>query len=63
MIVAQAAAAYAGVGLAVGLAFIVAGARRVMPHQPPISWGARALLLPGAALLWPYILIRWVRTQ
>jgi hypothetical protein len=61
MIVFQAGALYAGIGLAVGLAFIAFGVTRVLPHQPPVSAGARLLLLPGAAALWPYVLVRWMR--
>ena len=61
MIVLQAAALYAGVGLLVGLAFIVSGVTRVLPHGAPVSAGARVLLLPGAAILWPYVLLRWLR--
>lgn len=51
---------YAVVGLAVGLGFLVFGLSR----RDPASVGAyafRPLLLPGLALLWPYVLWRWVR--
>jgi hypothetical protein len=61
MIVLQLAAVYAGIGLVLGLAFIAFGVTRVLPRQPPVSAGARLLLLPGVAALWPYVLVRWVK--
>jgi len=54
------AIAYATVGLAVGLAFLLFGLSR----RDPASVGAyafRPLLLPGLAALWPLVLWRWVR--
>jgi hypothetical protein len=61
MILLYAAALYAVLGLAIATAFVVAGVTRVQPQ--PVTAGARLLLFPGAAALWPYILIRWVRAQ
>jgi hypothetical protein len=46
-------------GLLVGLAFVVVGATRV--QAAPVTVGARILLLPGAAALWPFVLVRWWR--
>ena len=54
-------ALYAAIGLAVGIAFVAAGASRVLPGSASFTPGARLLLLPGAAALWPYVLIRWLR--
>jgi hypothetical protein len=50
---------YVGIGLAVAIAFAFAGVTRVQPR--PMTAGARLLLIPGAAALWPYILLRWIR--
>ena len=50
---------YALAGLVTALAFVTAGVTRVLPHPVPVSIGARILLLPGAAALWPYVLLRW----
>jgi hypothetical protein len=50
-------ALYAAVGLVAALAFVSFGATRVQPA--PMSLGARILILPGAAALWPYVVIRW----
>ena len=52
-------ALYAAVGLAAALAFVSFGVTRVQPA--PMSLGARILILPGAAALWPYVVIRWLR--
>lgn len=53
------AVAYVATGLAVGLAFLVFQLER----QDPAARGAyafRPLLLPGLALLWPLVLLRWI---
>lgn len=52
---------YAGVGLVFGVAFALFGARRLDPAAAEGTWGFRALLVPGAAALWPLLLARWVR--
>ena len=54
-------ASYAAIGLAVGIAFIATGTSRVLPGPASFTPGARLLILPGAAALWPYVLIRWLR--
>lgn len=48
---------YAACGLVVALAFVSLGVMQVQPQS--MSCGARILILPGAALLWPYVLMRW----
>lgn len=55
-------ASYGLVGMIVALAFAARGADRFLPEPAPISPGTRLLLVPGAFLLWPYILTRWLRT-
>jgi len=52
---------YALVGAATALAFVTLGISRVLPAGTPVTVGARVLLLPGAAILWPYVLWRWIR--
>jgi hypothetical protein len=54
-------ALYAIVGAATALAFVTFGIARVLPAGTPVTAGARVLLLPGAAILWPYVLWRWIR--
>ena len=57
----NALALYAAVGLVTALAFVTFGVTRVQPAS--VSLGARILILPGAAALWPYVLMRWVRAR
>jgi hypothetical protein len=52
---------YALAGAVTALAFVTFGIARVLPAGTPVTFGARVLLLPGAALLWPYVLLRWVK--
>ena len=54
----NALALYAAAGVATAIAFVIFGVTRVQPA--PVSLGARILLLPGAAALWPYVLARWI---
>ena len=55
-------ALYAAAGIGVGLAFATIGAGRVLPGSS-FSCGARALIVPGAAALWPYVLFRWLMAR
>jgi len=55
----NALALYAAIGVATALAFVSFGVTRVQPVS--VSLGARILILPGAAALWPYVLVRWLR--
>ena len=55
----NALALYATVGVVTALAFAAFGVTRVQPA--PVSLGARILILPGAAALWPYVLTRWLK--
>lgn len=55
----NALALYAAVGVVTALAFVAFGVTRVQPA--PVSFGARILILPGAAALWPYVLARWLK--
>jgi hypothetical protein len=50
---------YALAGLLTALAFVTTGVTRVLPHPAPVTVGARVLLIPAAAALWPYVLYRW----
>jgi hypothetical protein len=51
---------YVAVGIAVGFAFVCYGATRVLEHPATISLGARVLLFPASAALWPLVLRRWL---
>ena len=54
-------AAYAAAGLVTAVAFAAFGVTQVQPA--PMTLGARLLILPGAAALWPYVLLRWLRAR
>jgi hypothetical protein len=56
-------ALYAVLGAVIALAFVTFGIARVLPAGTPVTLGARVLLMPGAALLWPYVLLRWVKAR
>ena len=50
----------AGAGVVIALAFVIFGVTRVQPM--PVTIGARILIAPGAAALWPYVLMRWLKS-
>jgi hypothetical protein len=54
---------YALVGVGVSFAFVTIGITKVLPTPASFTAGARLVLLPGAAALWPYVLVRWLRTR
>ena len=56
-------ALYAAAGVVMAAGFLVFGVTRVLPEPAPVTLGARILLFPGAAALWPYVLIRWLRSS
>jgi hypothetical protein len=56
-------ALYVIVGLATAAAFVAFGIGRVLPQPMTFTLPARLLLLPGAAALWPYVLLRWLRAR
>jgi hypothetical protein len=56
-----AAGGYAAAGALFAAAFVGWGVGRVDPLTREAGWGFRLLLLPGAALLWPCLLRRWIR--
>jgi hypothetical protein len=62
MIVLIGLALYAAAGVAIAAAFVVFGVTRVLPEPLPVTVGARILLFPGAALPWPYVLARWLKS-
>jgi len=52
---------YALLGLVTAVSFVSFGVTQVLPY--PMTLGARILVLPGAAALWPYVLVRWLRSR
>ncbi len=63
MVLIDLLALYAIAGAATALAFVTFGIARVLPAGTPVTLGARVLLMPGAVLLWPYVLLRWVKAR
>ena len=63
MILLDVLALYALAGALTALAFVTFGIARVLPAGTPVTFGARVLLLPGAALLWPCVLLRWMKAR
>lgn len=55
------AGAYLGVGVVFAVAFAAWGVGRIDPAARGAGWGFRALIVPGAAALWPWLAGRWVR--
>jgi hypothetical protein len=51
---------YVAAGIAIGVAFVLFGITRVLEHPITVSAGARILLFPASAALWPLILRRWL---
>jgi hypothetical protein len=51
---------YVLVGLCVAAAFVSFGVTRALAQPTSATLGARALIFPGAAALWPYVLCRWI---
>jgi hypothetical protein len=54
---------YAVIGVVTAVLFVSFGVARVLPHAATVTAGARILFLPGAAALWPYVLIRWLSSR
>lgn len=53
--------AYTLAGVIFALAFVTRGVSRVDPAAAGAGVLFRALILPGTALLWPWLLVRWRR--
>ena len=53
-------AIYVCIGIIVAIPFILMGAHRIFDEPADMSAGARLAILPGAIVLWPSILKRWL---
>ncbi len=51
---------YLAIGLLFGLWFVAFGVGRVDPVARQAGAPFRVLILPGAAALWPWLLMKWV---
>jgi hypothetical protein len=62
MIVLLAVELYAVAGVVIAVAFLAFGVTRVLHTPASVTLGARIVLFPGAVVLWPYILIRCLKS-
>ncbi|MBI4274591.1 MAG: hypothetical protein HY659_07825 [Rhizobiales bacterium] len=62
-ILLAAIAFYAVAGIVLAIAFVTYGVTRVLPEPVTVTFGARLVLLPGAAALWPVVLRRWIKAR
>lgn len=52
---------YCAAGCVFAIAFSAVGVKRTDAAARNDCWGFRALILPGAAALWPALLLKWWR--
>jgi hypothetical protein len=52
---------YALTGAVFALAFVAVGVAKLDPAARGTSWPFRALILPGSAVLWPLLALKWAR--
>ncbi len=55
--------AYAAVGVLFAVAFVTVGAGFVDPVAKGSTIGFRIVIFPGVALLWPFLLSRWIANR
>lgn len=55
--------AYVLIGFVFAIPFVTVGATRLDPSARNTSWVLRVFLIPGSALLWPWLLLRWLRIR
>ena len=56
-------ALYVATGVCAAAAFVTAGVGQVLATPASFSLGARLVLLPGTAALWPYVIARWLKAR
>ena len=52
---------YAALGLVFAVAFVAWGAAKLDAAARDSGIGFQLMILPGAAALWPALLVRWIR--
>ena len=55
-------AAYGLLGVLFAIAFVSKGIQRLDPVAEHAPLGFRLIVIPGAAALWPLLLVRWLRS-
>lgn len=56
-------AAYWVAGAVFAVAFATRGVQRIDPVAEHAPVGFRLIVMPGAAALWPLLLVRWIRSR
>jgi hypothetical protein len=54
--------AYVVIGFTFAVAFVTAGIHRVDPQAKGTGLGFRAIVFPGVAALWPWLVYRWLQS-
>lgn len=54
--------AYLTAGIVFALIFLLKGLQRTDPIATKSSIGFKALIMPGCTMLWPIMLLKWVRS-
>jgi hypothetical protein len=55
--------AYLGLGVGFAFPFVTIGLVHLDSAAAGMPWTARILLLPGAILLWPVLLTKWLKAE
>ncbi len=53
---------YLMVGTVFAVLFVTKGVGRMDADARSGSWGFRLMVFPGSMLLWPYLLLRWLKS-
>lgn len=54
-------AIYLVIGLIIAIPFAFLAAGKILDEPADMTVGARILIIPGAAVVWPVVLTRWLR--
>jgi len=63
MLFFQVVGLYLVIGFAAALVFVASRPGSVLAPPTEVSRGARLLLVPGAMILWPVVLVRWLKAR
>lgn len=50
--------AYFAIGFVLALVYALGAAKRIDPDGAVMTWGARLIIMPGVAGLWPLMLVK-----
>jgi hypothetical protein len=54
---------YLGIGVLFSLAFVIKGCGRIDADARESGLGFRLVIFPGAVILWPYLLRKWILSR